>query len=129
MTGPPTTLGCPQCWPADPEAAWKARAGLTGVAELVDDLHFIVTILACPACRQRFLSVLEEEVDWVDGDDPQYWSLLPLTADEAASLLPPAAAPTSAQLNALGPGRRSLRRDCPKGDAQRFYWGTGLSLR
>lgn len=129
MTTAPAIFGCPNCWPADPEAAWKARAGLAGVAGLVDDSHLIISILACKECLQRFLSAFEEEVDWADGDDPQYWTLLPLTNDEVASLLPPAPAPTSAQLNALGPGRRSLRRDYPKGDVQRVYWATGLTVR
>ncbi len=41
----------------------------------------------------------------------------------------PAAAPTTTQLNALGPGRRSLRRDYPKGDTKRVFWATGLTVR
>lgn len=129
MTDTPAIFGCPRCWPAAAEAAWEARAGLGSVAGLVDESHLIVTILACKECLQRFLSAFEEEVDWVDGDDPQYWTLLPLTNDEAASLLPPAAAPTTTELNALGSGRRSLRRDYPKGDVKRVYWATGLTVR
>lgn len=129
MTTAPAVFGCPLCWPADAGAAWEARAGLGSVAGLVDESHLIVTILACKECLQPFLSAFEEEVDWVDGDDPQYWTLLPLTHEEATQLLPPAPTPTSAQLNALGPGRRSLRRDYPKGDVQRVYWATGLTVR
>lgn len=129
MTTAPTLFGCPQCWPTDAETAWEARAGLGSVAGLVDESHLIVTILACKSCLQRFLSAFEEEVDWADGDDPQYWTLLPLTHDEATQLLPPAAAPTATQLNALGRKRRSLRRDYPKGNEKRVYWATGLTVR
>jgi hypothetical protein len=33
-----------------------------------------------------------------------------------------------AALNALGLGRRSLARDRPKGDEERIYWRTGMTV-
>jgi hypothetical protein len=44
-------------------------------------------ILACPRWAQRFLSVFTETINWEDGDDPQYWTLLPLTGAETADLV------------------------------------------
>ena len=79
-------FGCVRCWPADAEAAWEARRALARSAELIEESHFHVMLLACPACDQRYVSVFTETIDWADGDDPQHWSLLPVTAAEAAEL-------------------------------------------
>src|SRR5215204_5009348 len=50
-------FGCDLCWPADARAAWGARDGLSRMKELIDESHFIVTILACPRCAQRYVSI------------------------------------------------------------------------
>ncbi len=119
-------FGCGRCWPPSPDAAWEARRSLNHVVELIDELHFRIMILACPDCNQRFLSVFTEMVDWADGDDSQYWKLLPITGEEAADLVQQKDSLTETRLNALGPGRRCLWRDYPKGEAPRVFWGTGL---
>lgn len=111
-------FGCSRCWPPGPEAAWQARGALRRAAELVDESHLHVLILACPACSQSFLSVFTEIVDWADSDDSQFWSLLPLTPPEAAALQ--ASAPPPWQ--SFGSGRRTLHRDCPKGAHPSVYW-------
>lgn len=104
-------FGCATCCPAEPESAWEARDRLKRAAELIDDSHFHVMILKCPACWQEFVSVFAEMIDYVDGEDPQYWSLLPITKAESASLR---ARVSEAMLNSLGPDRRCLQRDHPK---------------
>lgn len=119
-------FGCEHCWPAAAHVAWEARGTLTRAAELVDESHFHVMILACPQCAQPFASVFTELIDWVDGDDPQYWTLLPITDAEAAALLGRGDSLSEADLNALGPNRRSLQRDHPKGAPPRLSWGSGL---
>lgn len=119
-------LGCGACWPATPDAAWAARSRLSQ-AELIDEPHYRVALLSCPACGQTFLSVFTETVDWADGEDPQYWITLPLTAVEHAGLA--GTRPTDAQIAALGPGRRSLHRDYPKGGELVTRWGTGIHVR
>jgi hypothetical protein len=86
-------------------------------------------LLACPHCAQRFVSVFTETIDWVAGDDPQYWTLLPVTPAEANSLQQKGGALSEADLNALGPHRRSLRRDFPKGEESWVYWGSGIVVR
>lgn len=119
-------FGCEQCCPAEPEAAWEARRGLARVAELVDESHFHVMILACDGCGQRFVSVFTERIDWVDGDDPQHSMLLPLTPEEADGLAQAPVPLSEARLNALGPGRRCLIHDYPKGGPARTAWGAGM---
>ena len=122
------TFGCKLCWPTSAEAAWEVRGVLTLQTELIDESHFHVMILSCPGCDQRFVSVFTELIDWVDGDDPQAWSLLPLTPSEASGLQQQGAALTEAGLSALGRGRRCLYRDCPKGSAPQTFWSTGLGI-
>src|SRR5215213_6300087 len=98
-------FGCEHCWPATAEAAWNGRGNLTRVAELIDESHFDVALLACARCNQRFVTVFTEMIDWIDSDDPQYWTLLPLTEPEADSLLRQRDSLSDAQLNELGVGR------------------------
>lgn len=119
-------FGCEHCWPPVADAAWEARGALTYVAELIDESHFKVRILACPRCTQRFLSVLNEMIDWVDGDDPQYWTRLLLTGAEAADLVQQEDSITETKLYALGPGRHSLERGRPKGAGEWISWGIGI---
>ena len=119
-------FGCDLCWPADAHAAWVARDRLTRLKELIDESHFIVAILACPRCAQRYISVFTEMIDWEDGNDPQYWTLLPITEAEAEGLVQQEASLGEASLNALGHGRRSLQRDHPKAGPPRVSWGSGV---
>jgi hypothetical protein len=83
-------------------------------------------MLGCAQCGQSFVSVFTESIDWEGGDDPQYWTLLPVTPEEASDLCRQGDAVSEAALSALGPGRRSLHYDNPKGGAQRIFWGAGL---
>ena len=119
-------FGCDLCWPADARAAWGARDGLSRLKELIDESHFIVALLACPRCAQRYVSVFTELIDWGDGNDPQYWILLPITEAEAGGLIEQGSSLKETSLNALGRGRRSLQRDHPKAGPPRVFWGSGV---
>jgi len=121
------TFGCKQCWPPWASAAWEAFLALPVEAELVDESHFAVAIRACAACGQRFVIVFAECIDWADGEDPQDWTVLPVTAAEATALAEAGAAIEPA-LTALAPGRRSLCRDFPKGGRPRAHWGSGIRV-
>ena len=119
-------FGCDVCWPANARSAWVARNDLTRVKELIDESHFIVAILACGRCDQQYVSMFTEMIDWNDGDDPQSWTLMPVTRPEAEHLMQQETAVNAMTLNALGRGRRSLLRDHPKGKTPRVFWGSGL---
>ena len=121
-------FGCDLCWPADARAAWSARDGLSRLKELIDESHFIVAILACPGCDQRYVSIFTEMIDWEDGNDPQYWTLLPITVAEAEGLIQQEASLNEMSLNALGRGRRCLRRDHPKEGPPQLFWGSGILI-
>ena len=129
VDNPSPNFGCPHCMPDSPEAAWKARLGFAAVANLVEESHFSVRVLACPQCAQHFVSVFCETIDWKDGDDPQFWSSLPLTADESRGLIAQGSRLSEAQLNALPKQRRCLNQDNPKGSASRSEWSYGLWVR
>ncbi len=119
-------FGCERCWPADAQVAWEARGGLTHMGELIDESHFHVMTLACPHCAQRYVSVFTELIDWADGEDPQYWTLLPITEAEAESLTRRGDSLDETSLNALGRARQCLRRDHPKAEPPRVFWGSGI---
>jgi uncharacterized protein YbaR (Trm112 family) len=121
-------LGCERCWPSAADAAWKARDGLALTAELIDESHYHVMILACPQCGQRFLSVFTERIDWSNGDDAQYWRVVPITKSEAAELIHRGSALTEIEINAVGSNRRSLLRSYPTGEGPREFWGTGITV-
>ena len=122
------SFGCERCWPPAADAAWAAREALIHVEELIDDTHFHVMILGCSHCTQRFVSVFAEMIDWTDGDDPQYWTILPITEREAVDLVQQRASLTEAKLRRLGPGRRCLRRDHAKAAEPQISWGSGMPI-
>jgi hypothetical protein len=122
-------FGCSRCWPDAAEAAWQGYATLAVDTVLVDESHFRVAIRLCPFCSQRFVSVFSETIDWADGDDPQYWSLLPVTAAEIDALTSRTGTVAETALESLGSNRRGLRHDHPKGRAAVSYWAAGVALR
>jgi hypothetical protein len=120
-------FGCDSCWPASTESASEARRSLSIDARLIHESHFSIIIFSCPKCRQRFVSVFTEMVDWADGEDPQLWTVLPITEQEVTKLSEAGCRITS-MLNALAPQRRSLCRDFPKGEKPTAYWSLGISV-
>jgi hypothetical protein len=121
-------FGCERCWPHIAEAAWDARIHLKPVEFVVDDTHLVVRLLVCGACGEKFVSIMTETVDWVDGDDPQHWVSIPLTADEAAKLVAAGKDGLPQALGELDHERRSLHRDAPKGAAATSYWANGIAI-
>jgi len=120
--------GCDRCWPDIAEAAWDARSHLKRLEFIVDDTHLIVSLLACEACGQKFLSIMTETIDWVDGDDPQHWVSIPVTPDEASKLVAAGEKRLHQVLSDIDHDRRSLHRDAPKGSVATSYWASGISI-
>ncbi|MGH8179117.1 MAG: hypothetical protein ACREV5_22885 [Steroidobacter sp.] len=121
-------FGCDHCWPESADGAWQMRSRLERRTELIDESHFRVMLLACNSCAQRFLSVFFESIDWEDGEDPQAWTLIPITATEESGLVKAGPALVEA-LRSLGADRRSLQRDYPKGRNPASCWGQGILVR
>jgi len=128
MIGGEESFGCERCWPATPDAAWKARASLSHQATVIDEAHCIASLVGCPVCSQRFVSVFAESIDWVGGEDPQWWVQLPLTSSEATQLTRKDARVTESDLAGLAAGKRSLITGFPSGGVETCAWGTGLSI-
>lgn len=121
--------GCERCWPHEAEAAWEARPVLATVAELVHESHYSVKILSCPSCGQNFLSVFTEWVDWAGGEDPMYWTVVPVDTGEVAALTDPKGALGETELEAMARGRPCLLVDYPKGVSKpTAAWGIGLRI-
>lgn len=76
-----------KCICVDPDPAIARTAKRDLVSMLVDESHFIVSVLSCAECGQKFLSVFTEQIDWAGGDDSQARTLVPLDEDGAQQLL------------------------------------------
>lgn len=113
------------CGGEDAEAALAyCLKRLTPTHRVVDDSHFGVSVRVCPSCGQQFVVIFTEFVDWSGGDDSQYFDIVPVTGDEAASLVA-ASGVDLAALGALGAGRRRLSSDWPAGGSKTISWRTG----
>lgn len=119
-------FGCARCWPSSADEALEASKALVPGQELIDTSHLGVTIRTCPNCGQRFVAVFLEHVDWQDGDDSQYWTLLPITESESVDLLAMNETAAIARLNGLPLLRRCLQRDHSKGGPETVSWGSGV---
>ncbi|RDI67383.1 hypothetical protein [Nocardia pseudobrasiliensis] len=124
MTGTPERFGCAACYGDDEHATWQHfRNNCPRDRNLVEDSHFIVGLLHCGQCDQRFVSVFTEFIDWTAGEDPQYTTIMPLTESEATALLD-----GSLQVHAigdLGANRQHLHHDWPSGTPPQLSWGRG----
>ena len=81
----------------------------------MDESHFSVGICACVHCGQQFLRVFCEQIDWVDGQDPQYFLTAPVSEDEVGNLR--MLSGVDSLLAEIFMQRITLRHDFPK-DAQ-----------
>jgi hypothetical protein len=95
--------GCDKCWSSDASKAWKAVTSIPIEEYLIDESHYIVSIRSCPACSQRYLQVTTETVDWKDGEDPIFRTIIPIDDEERASLIANSPPKTSV-LEAISPG-------------------------
>jgi hypothetical protein len=81
----------------------------------------------CPSCSQHYLQVTTETVDWDDGEDPIYRTIIPIDDAERTELT------SSKHLDAkviesVGVGRQSLKFDWPKKQEPSTYWDTGVRV-
>ncbi len=123
------TFGCPQCLPEDAHAASEAMEHIQIDQALIQESHFSIKLRSCPTCRQAFVSVFTERIDWQDGEDPPRWIVMPLTADEVLRLTAhqePGALERNVQF--IAPDRQSLCLDHPKGEPSKTFWMRGIRI-
>ncbi len=119
-------FGCEECFGASAEAFWASwPKKFNQIARLVDDPHDIIRIVSCSKCGQRYVAVTTEFIDWQDGEDSIYRSILPVTVEEAERLLAQGENVDVRLIESLGRERRHLRTSWPKGGEQSVYWTQG----
>ena len=80
-----------------------------------------------PVLLSALLQVTTETVDWEDGEDPIYRTIMPIDDAERTELT------SSKRLDAnviegVGVGRQSLKFDWPKNQEPSNYWDTGVRV-
>ena len=83
----------------------------------VVESHFFRCLAQCKECGQLYFKEFYEEIDWIDGDDPQYVTYVPVkTAAEIEKL-------KKANIFEIMLFQPCLRKDYPKGaDKPKVYW-------
>src|SRR5271170_7364991 len=115
-------FGCSACYGKDPEKAAENLRNCKAIADLVDGSHFSLDILSCPGCSQRYVYIWNETIDWKDGDDAQYTSVLPITNDEANELVAQGKDVRINRIEEFGRSRRYLHINCPTGIKKSVRW-------
>ena len=85
----------------------------------VEESHWWRYLLKCRECGQLYFFEFLEEVDWVDGDDPQFCTWIPIDTGAEAEPMK-----TAAQLS-MRTFIPHLADDRPKGEKRKVYWVTG----
>lgn len=107
---PPT-----QCalW-SDPEATLAAplKQQFALLDTVVEESHWWRYLLQCRECGQLYVYEFHEEVDWADGDDPHYVTLVPVGTQAEIDAV------CAAPQGCLGGFVPRLCKDRPKGAAR-----------
>lgn len=65
----------------------KQKGLFAPIETYVNENHLVRSLLKCRECGQLYFYEFYEEVDWEDGDDPQYSTYIPVeTEDEIKTL-------------------------------------------
>jgi len=119
--------GCEECWSSEASAAWRAVTSIPIQAYLIDESHYIVSIRVCPSCSQHYLQVTTETVDWKDGEDPIYRTIIPIDDAERTKLTSRECLDADV-IESVGVGRQSLKFGWLKNQEPSTYWGTGVRV-
>jgi len=98
------------------------------LAEPVEESHLSITARACASCGQRFVWVFSEMIDWVDGNDPQRCTLVPIAQTEADELIAEGEQVREPSVERLTDGRPVLVMDFPKSGAKTFAYVGGARI-
>ena len=108
-----------QCvlWKKPKLAQRPKEEGFELVEFYVDESHWRRYLLKCRECGQLYFYEFYETIDWEDGDDPQYWTYIPVEMDAEIETLKKT---SPFELLQFSP---RLRSDFPKGaKAPTVYW-------
>lgn len=118
--------GC-ACKSDDCALAARAIRGAVCTDRLINESHFIVSIIRCGRCAQLFVKLFCERVDWADGDDPQARLAACITEAEAAYLRRGKVDEQTLQ-RVLESPRWCLYHDMPKGAPEALMWRFGPAM-
>ncbi|MEM8982267.1 MAG: hypothetical protein AAGC71_04520 [Pseudomonadota bacterium] len=121
------SVGCSRCWSTDAVSAWSLIKSVPIETYLIDESHYIVSLRRCSACGQGYLQVTTETVDWDNGDDPIFRTIVPLSEMEQRRLLRDQP-PSELDLLRIGAQRPSLWYDHASGEEASVYWGRGMRV-
>jgi hypothetical protein len=120
--GPLTDFGCLHCFAAaGPSNGPGLVRALEKVSVVVDKSHFDVSVRRCTDCGQRFVFVWTEFVD-PSGQDPQYWTLIPVDDAEISTIIAMGSRPDLEFIGGLGLNRRCLAYNHPRDAAATWNW-------
>lgn len=73
-----------QChlWTKDP-LQWDDMDSFIELERYLDESHLIRKLVKCTVCGQLYYYEFYEEIDWENGEDPQYRLFMPITNKEA----------------------------------------------
>jgi hypothetical protein len=121
-------FGCCHCCAAAKPSSWSDHVGaLERVSVLVDKSHFDVSVRRCGQCGQRFVFVFTEFVD-PSGQDPQYWTLIPVDDAELDTIIAMGSHPDLELIGALGTDRRCLYYNHPTDSDADWGWVEGRPI-
>ncbi len=95
--------------------------------EIVSESHFSVRLRVCRNCGQQFLTVFTETIDWHGGEDPQFWTVMPVTIYEA-TMLSLATDSIEGAVAKIPSDRRSLCHDFPRDGDPKSFWSKGIFI-
>lgn len=82
-----------------------------------EDTHFSRRLVKCKLCGQLYFREFYEEIDWRDGNDPQYTTLIPVKTKAQADMI------KQFSIFELMDVLPQLRKDFPKeADKPTVYW-------
>lgn len=87
------------------------------VESYIDESHFGRQLVKCKECGQLYFEDFYEEIDWENGNDPQYTTLIPVETNDEIETLKRA---NFLELLQFSP---RLQKDFPKdANKPRVYW-------
>lgn len=81
-----------------------------------EDSHFSRRLVRCKKCTQLYIKEFYEEIDWIDGEDPQYITYIPVINEKEAEII------NEVDLWEFQTFSPRLNRDYPKGKPRKIYW-------